>query len=122
MSKQLVMKFRLQLRNLPKCLKRKCGKEGVLLKIKQNKPGRLIKLHGASREQVANLMNCLSLLQKDRVIGLFSAVRPEVGQKFSRWRQERDHSGIFDSFQFFMPLGPGPRESRPCIFSLSVCR
>ena len=43
-SKQLVMKFMLQLHKLPKCLERKCGKEWVLSNIKQSKLGLLIKL------------------------------------------------------------------------------
>ena len=44
MSKQLVMKFMLQLHKPPNCLKRKCGLELVLSIIKQSKLGRPIKL------------------------------------------------------------------------------
>ena len=43
MSKQLVVKFMLQLHKPPECLDRKCKKECVLSKIKHGKPGRLIK-------------------------------------------------------------------------------
>ena len=44
MSKQLVMKFMLQLHKPPMCLERKCGKECVLSEIKQSNLVLLVEL------------------------------------------------------------------------------
>ena len=97
-SKQLVMKFMLQLHKLPKCLERKCRKQCVLSKINQSKPGLLIKLcflnemncvEGDSLENQRRslLSEAMTELHKGKVTNIFKNLSKVLGATCRKFKK-----------------------------------